>query len=293
MANANGWGDGASNNNIGWGKGADNAIGWGDIHADSWAGATDIVGTPAVDPDAQAFITAAAITDPTQQGAINTLVVALKGYSIWTKFQAIYPIVGGSASSHAVNLKTPGTYNMTFATGWTHSSTGITPNGATYANTGINVNSVMTLNSMAFGIYSRTNNAGSQTGHGAGAALQNSCFIIERWTDNVSYAQVNTTTNTSLAVTNASGFYQVSRTASNAVRLVRNTTHATSTAASTAKPDLFFLFGARSTDLSNSTFQNSSREIAFGYLSDGLTQTECDNLYTAVQAFQTTLSRNV
>ena len=47
MANANGWGDGASNNNIGWGKGADNAIGWGDIHADSWAGLTDIVGAVA------------------------------------------------------------------------------------------------------------------------------------------------------------------------------------------------------------------------------------------------------
>ena len=47
MANANGWGDGASNNNIGWGKGADNAIGWGDIHADSYAGLTDIVGVAA------------------------------------------------------------------------------------------------------------------------------------------------------------------------------------------------------------------------------------------------------
>ena len=73
MANSNGWGDGAANNAIGWGQGANNAIGWGDIHADSWAGATDIVGitTPPVDPDAQAFITAAAITDPTQQAAIN------------------------------------------------------------------------------------------------------------------------------------------------------------------------------------------------------------------------------
>ena len=47
MANANGWGDGASNNTIGWGKGADNAIGWGAIQADSWAGATDIVGAVA------------------------------------------------------------------------------------------------------------------------------------------------------------------------------------------------------------------------------------------------------
>jgi hypothetical protein len=44
MANTNGWGDGASNNTISWGQGANNTIGWGDIHADSWAGATDIVG---------------------------------------------------------------------------------------------------------------------------------------------------------------------------------------------------------------------------------------------------------
>lgn len=46
MANANGWGDGASNNNIGWGKGADNAIGWGSVYSVSSAGATDITGLP-------------------------------------------------------------------------------------------------------------------------------------------------------------------------------------------------------------------------------------------------------
>ena len=46
MANANGWGDGASNNNIGWGKGADNAIGWGSVYSVSSAGLTDITGAP-------------------------------------------------------------------------------------------------------------------------------------------------------------------------------------------------------------------------------------------------------
>lgn len=45
MANSNGWGDGASNNNIGWGQGADNVIGWGASHSNSWAGSTDIVGS--------------------------------------------------------------------------------------------------------------------------------------------------------------------------------------------------------------------------------------------------------
>ena len=33
-----------------------------------------------VDPDAQAFITAASITNPTQQSAVNQLVIDLKGY---------------------------------------------------------------------------------------------------------------------------------------------------------------------------------------------------------------------
>lgn len=44
MANANGWGDGSVNNNIGWGQGANNSIGWGKSHLDSWSGATDIDG---------------------------------------------------------------------------------------------------------------------------------------------------------------------------------------------------------------------------------------------------------
>ena len=87
------------------------------------------------DADAQAFITAAAITDSTQQNAINTLVLALKGYSIWTKFKAIYPIVGGTASQHKYNLKDPrdldAAFRLTFATGWTHSVNGMLPNGTT------------------------------------------------------------------------------------------------------------------------------------------------------------------
>ena len=47
MANANGWGDGASNNNIGWGQGSNNAIGWGSVYSVSSAGATDIIGVVA------------------------------------------------------------------------------------------------------------------------------------------------------------------------------------------------------------------------------------------------------
>jgi hypothetical protein len=40
------WGQGAKNNDIGWGQGAvNNDIGWGAVHANSWSGDTNIVGT--------------------------------------------------------------------------------------------------------------------------------------------------------------------------------------------------------------------------------------------------------
>ena len=37
----------------------------------------------------------------------------------------------------------------------------------------------------------------------------------------------------------------------------------------------------------------SSKECAFASIGDGLTDTQASNFYTAVQAFQTTLSRQV
>jgi hypothetical protein len=92
MANSNGWGDGAGNNAIGWGQGANNSIGWGDSHAKSWAGLTDIVGIT-TDPAASAFIAAAGITGATQQLAIDNLVKGLKADGIYSKMKAVYPFV--------------------------------------------------------------------------------------------------------------------------------------------------------------------------------------------------------
>ena len=88
MANSNGWGDGASNNTIGWGQGANNAIGWGDSHLKSWAGSTDIAG---FDSSAISYFNSTGITGATQQDAIDNLVRGLKDDGIWNKMKAIYP----------------------------------------------------------------------------------------------------------------------------------------------------------------------------------------------------------
>ena len=295
MANENGWGDGASNNDIGWGKGADNAIGWGDIYTDSWAGATDIVGTPAVDPDAQAFITAAAITDPTQQSAINQLVVDLKGYGVWTKMKAIYPFVGSTASQHKWNLKDPrdldAAFRLVFNGGWTHSSTGATPNGTNgYADTKLKVQTNISATSHAYGVYSRTNDTtGTKVWGGFDSAL--SLFVQNNFTSPnfisgtsstlISYT-ANPTTGLLIGTRRSATDFQAYR---SGVSLGTNTTN------TTAVFDGNMYLGARNNTAGTDFYSN--HQLAFGFLSDGLTNTEAANLYTAVQAFQTTLNRNV
>ena len=101
-----------------------------------------------INPDAQAFITAAGITDPTQISAINSLVNGLQADGIWTKMKAIYPFVGGTATTHKYNLKDPrdldAAFRLVFNGGWTHSSTGATPNGTNgYADTKLVPSSVL------------------------------------------------------------------------------------------------------------------------------------------------------
>jgi hypothetical protein len=256
------------------------------------ANATSNTITPiaAVDPDAQAFITAAGITNPTQQGAINTLVLALKGYSIWTKFKAIYPIVGGTASSHAVNLKTPGTYNTSFATGVTHSSTGMVSNGTTgYADTFLNVNNILNLNSTHLSYYSRTNLNANQAEIGASGTGQT--YLIYNFSSN-RFITINSSFFSAPLLANTTGLLiENRRNATEQQSYKSGSLVNTATVASVQKPNLnVFLLCINSNGAASLI---STKQCAFASIGDGLTDTEAANFYTAVQAYQTTLSRQV
>ena len=117
------------------------------------------------DSSALAFFTAAGITDATQKAAVNRLVVDLKSNTygnLWTNVftgMPIHPIVGGSASAHSVNLRNPGTNNITWTGGVTHSSTGALGNGTTgFGDDGFVLSVGQTLNNSGFSFYSGTNN---------------------------------------------------------------------------------------------------------------------------------------
>lgn len=249
------------------------------------------------DADAQAFFTAASITDATQKSAVNQLVLDLKSYNIWTKCLAIYPICGGSASSHAVNLKTPGTYNLTFSTGWTHASTGMTPNGAAYADTFLTPSSHLSLNSAHLSFYSRTNSTGNYADIGSGNNSTNIGYIqiLSKWSDNKFYAQINDIDFSDNIVSDSLGLFIGSRLSSTNVKTFKNNTIVTTktTATSTFLTSLPIWISARNLQNTGGGNNYSNRQCAFASIGDGLTDTEAANFYTAVQAYQTTLSRQV
>ena len=105
----------------------------------------DMISTPigfynSFDPDALRFITVTGISDDTQKNAINQLVKDLKNDVLWSKFQAIYPVIGGTAGTHKYNLIDPRdedtAFRLDFTSHWSHTSNGMTPDGiADFANT--------------------------------------------------------------------------------------------------------------------------------------------------------------
>jgi hypothetical protein len=243
------------------------------------------------DPDAQAFITAAAITNPTQQNAINTLVVDLKGYSIWTKFKAIYPIVGGSASSHKFNLKDPrdldAAFRLTFTNSWTHSATGMTPSVA-WANTFLTPSTSLSLNSTHISYYSRTASTSEAYDMGSYQFLVTTTGMLINF-NNQFYGANNDGAYNPVASTGSQGLYISSRTSSNVKKGYKNSTIIQNVStASVALPNIPVYLGAFS-----GIAAYGNKQCAFASIGDGLTDTEAANFYTAVQTFQTTLGRQV
>ena len=252
------------------------------------------------DTDAQAFIAAAGITDTTQRNAINTLVTNLKTYGIWSKMKAIYPMVGGTATTHKFNLKHPADANYAFTLGfyggWTHTSTGAKPNGInTYAETFLSALS-LTNNNYHISHYSRTQKiTGPEIDLVANGFGTVKMIAIDQYYggggkafvagDYISSVVVNA------ADTNTLGMVVGSRTSQTSAKLFMNGVQKGSTLTLSnpnALPNNTFHLGANG--IAN---EYSSKECAFATIGDGLTDTEVANLYTAVQAFQTTLGRQV
>jgi hypothetical protein len=259
-----------------------------------------VTGGSAFDADAQAFFdrvtTAGGTLSATEKTAVNTLVIALKADGIWTKMKAIYPMVGASAAACAQNLKSA-SFTGTFSAGWTFASTGVRPNGTSaFMNTGLSpvAQSLTTANSH-LSYYCRTRSTTSDSAE-IGNFLDGTVAIVLQSKSasglNRFFYGVGKAAQISVAIAPIGQMIGSAIAASrrdlylNGVSIANNTT--------TDNAIMFngnIYIGAGNANNNPASFSNS--ECSFATIGDGLTDTEIANFYTDVQAFQTTLSRQV
>jgi hypothetical protein len=257
-----------------------------------------------VDLDAQAFfdrVTAAGGTlSATEKLAVDMFVKQMKADGIWTKMKAIYPMVGASAAACAQNLKSS-SFTGSFSAGWTFASTGAKGNGTSaYMDTNLTPSSTLSQNSTHISYYSRTNNAnkfefeiGSFNISASGVGSTSFGISYASPSNSFRLRVSSATPTTSYTVTDTRGFFVGNRTASNQQKIYKtgvlvDTSNINSDGLSTLQIAL------NANRISSSSLGDySSKECAFASIGDGLSDTESSNFYTAVQAMQTTLSRNV
>jgi hypothetical protein len=248
---------------------------------------------PSVDADANSFFNriaaAGGISTEVEQLAVNQLVLDLKSYGIWTSMKAIYPMIGASAAACAQNLKSSN-FTGTFYGGWVFTSTGAKPNGTNgYMRTNCFANE-FTLDSQHLSNYSRqlTNTGNTELGFASSDAGKTNYVMFQHSTSGI-YAAIQSS-DALMDSINDPGYGLIisnRRDGTNIQRYYRNIkTEQTSISGGLGTLEIYM-------SLFNGLGLYSVCEIAFGSLGNGLTDTQASNLYTAVQAFQTSLGRQV
>jgi len=249
------------------------------------------------DADALAFfarVTAASGTlSATEKIATNQLVLDLKANSLWTPMKAIYPMVGASAAACAQNLKSSSFTGTFTVVGWTFASTGVTPNGVSaYMNTNLNMLNDLSQDNCHFSVYLRTNITGVYCSGGAGNSNSNALQMFPAIGGQAYFNMFSSGGNNNVnSGVNTLGLRLLNRISSSEINFFVNTTKYNKTLSSVAGYSRNIYIGAHNGDAVPSSYD--IRQNAFVSLGDGLTDTQESNFYTAIQAFQTTLNRNV
>lgn len=252
-----------------------------------------------IDSDAQAFIDAVGTLTENEKTYINTLVLTIKTNGTWNGYKCLYPFIGGTAFSHKWNLKDPRDLDIAFRMTWagtiTHNANGITPIVG-YGNTHFIVSTDLPAISISYGFYNKTAGAfaSCELGSYNGASTPDSYMsIFTNWGGTFYSWQnqesgISTTPNELGLITVTQNGGTVHKAFINGVQLgSTSTTDVTANFGNSIYP---IFIGAQNND--GSAGDESTRNLAFAFIAEGLTDEEVLNDYIAIQAFQTSLSRN-
>jgi len=257
--------------------------------------------TIVTDDDARNFLNAAFISSETQQRAVNDLVVDMKNVGLWGKMKAIYPFVGGTATSHKWNLKDPrdtnAAFRLTFSGGWTHSSTGAKGNGSNaWANTNLNARNNLTNGDFSISCYvvTGTVNGSNYSGEiNCNASPYDPAGLIglrvfNRLLGSAQFNGGDDRTESAASSSTTLGYAIGSETSNSNRKFYKNNSLlATNTTNSTTllqNGNLWLLWGG---------IDYATSELALVHIGSSLTDAEASSLYTIVQKYQTTLGRQV
>ena len=207
--------------------------------------------------------------------------------------KVLYPYVGGVAASHKYNFLDPrdldAAYRITWSGGVTHNANGITGNGVNGTGDTHWVPSSQIADELSFSSYNRTggNDAGADivAYNNSGTSIAD---IFSKWTDSKTYYSANATAEDDTSGLTPTGLLLSTSVGTTSQRLDRNGANVDSAAKTLGKPNRSFRI------LGMSGIGFSSRNLALNHISDvELDATQSTAFYTAVQNFQTALSRQV
>ena len=246
---------------------------------------------PTYDPDAQAYFTAnTAITSDADKTAINTFYLGLKSDGVYTKISAMYLPLWSSATNNKWNLINPldtnFAFRLTFSTGWTHASSGMTPTNA-YANSFLLANTFSSNVHVSF--YSGTFTAGGS--FEMGCSDGSTTTLSNRPAVNSGLGGITPVNYTT--TTDARGFWIGSKRSNTDREVYRNgvSQNTLLTNIPNAFPNLNIWLGGLNNN--NSLSFPSSKQIRFSSIGTGLTDTEATNFYSRVNTLMTYFGINI
>jgi len=275
-----------------------------------------VVGSTGPDPYplATAFIAASGVTGSAIVTALQNLETDLNTYGLTSKMIALYPLVGGTVGTVKYNFMNPAdtdaAFRLTVVGNVNIASNGISGSNLDLGsgfNNGFNTNMTpndLTNNDNHMSFYTRTNPSqvsilyptemGADTQVISGAVKQFQ-LAAKYYADNRCIAMNLREGEGSCQFTQGTptGLYVNTRRSSTDLYLYKNLGGSTTTASDVAtntRTTSGYTLPISLTTIGGAT---SNRQLAFASIGYGLTNTQVSNLYTTVQAFQTTLGRQV
>lgn len=240
----------------------------------------------------------------TQIGALNTMVLALKALSAWQQFDALYPIVGGTAGWHSLNLVDTTVYRMIANGTITNNANGTQGNGINgywdtqypIGQSAFNGNPI----NVHISAYSRSGATGFDIIWGATDFDQNTSLQPNHPDDGL----IDSLGNDQIVVnpvpsptTFAAAYFMTLCSADTAHQFYRNgvmQNDAGTPNYNASEPNLYFM---ASNDLVSGTAGFSDRQFAFLSIGKGkipgAVSFNTTDLYNIIQTYQTSLGRQV